>query len=398
MNAILAPDSAPSSRLQSIALQGCGIAAVFAVFSLPIVAFAVSAALLINLSRNTPDVARRLLGLMLVIAVSMMISSRAVSIEGSDDFVGYYELYKEIQAGDYSRMFQFGGGLEVTLPALFYLWSLLLPELSINGLMLSSALTSAILFWVWVDLNFYRKGGERIAPALIGAALLLFNLYFSTQTTRQFLSMIVLLYAFSAHTTIRRWLFITLAASIHLTALPFYGAYWLATRGRYGVVLLLSGVVLIRFYFPALLTLLDVLPEALVEKLAYYVDNNSEYTDSDLGALKLIGLLCLLSLLSLAAQGFRLDARTRPWHSVPWIAAVVHVLLLPIPLAPLRSTLAVHSVVTGLVAHRMFSRRNRILLQLVLNILLLYKLAGYATLEDGSGLTSTMTVLMNAVL
>lgn len=396
MHAAVNASAEPERRFQLAALQACGLLAVFVVFNLPILAFAVSAVLLINLPRSTPDAVRRLLGLMLVIAVSMMLSSRPVSGEGSDDIIGYYDLYEEYRNGDFARMFQFGGGFEVGLPFLFYLWGLLLPKLSVNGLMLCMALTSAVLFWGWVEVTFYGKGHRGTDTALMGAALLLFNVYFSTQLARQFLSMVVLLYAFSATTTTRRTLFVMLAAAFHLTAVPFYGVYLLARRGRLGIVLLIAVVALSRLYFPVLLTLLDVLPDVLVEKLAYYVDNNSEYTSSDIASLKLIGLLCIVSLSAIVASGFRLDRRTRPWHAVPWVTTIVHVLLLPIPLASLRSTLAVHSIATGLVAYKMIAQRHRLLLLTIFNVLLLYKLAGFVTLEGDAGLVSTMSVLMNA--
>ncbi|WP_428419984.1 EpsG family protein [Methylibium sp.] len=396
MTALTYQYSNPSVNFRSSLLPCLGILTVFALFNFPILAFFIAGALLINLSRATPDIARRLLGLVLVVAVSMILSSRPISDEGSEDIVGYYYLYEAVRSGDFEQMFQFGGGIEVGLPLLFYLWGLLLPKLSVNGLMLCLALTSSVLFWAWVEVAFYGKNRRGADMALMGAALLLFNVYLSTQLARQFLSMVLLLYAFSATTTTRRTLFVMLAAAFHLTAVLFYGVYLLARRGRLGIVLLIALVVLSRMYFPVLLTLLDVLPDALVEKLAYYVDNNSEYTDSDIASLKLIGLLCIISLLATVASGFRLDRRTRLWHAIPWVTAVVHLLLLPIPLASLRSTLAVHSVATGLVAYKMIAQRHRLLLLTIFNVLLLYKLAGFVTLEGDAGLVSTMSVLMNA--
>lgn len=397
MSAALAPPlPTPAARLRQSVLQAAGLLAAFAVFNLPILAFAVSAALLINASRDLPAPVRRLLGLVMIVAVSMMMSSRPVSGDGSDDLLGYYDLYLEYSSGDFERLFQFGGGLEVTLPFLFCLWGLVLPPLSPNGLMLCLTLTSAVLFWLWVETTFYGRRRPAADAALVGAALLLFNVYFSTQLARQFLALVVLLYACTATTTPRRLVFLALAMSFHLTALPFYLAYLLVRRGRTGVLALLALVLLVRLYFPVLLSLLDVLPDAVVDKLAYYVDNNAEYTDSDLAALKLIGLLAIVSLMAIVAQRFRPGA-AGAWHAAPWLAAVVHVLLLPIPLASLRTTLAVHSVVTGVIAYRIVTERHRGLLLAVLNVLLLYKLAGFAALDGQAGLMPTLAVLANAV-
>lgn len=366
-------------------------------FNVPLVAFALAAALLINLPDSTPDGERRLLGLVLVVAVSMMMSSRPVSAEGSDDLVGYYDLYLEFRSGDYERLFQFGGGLEIGLTSLFCLWAWLLPKLSPNGLMLCMTLTSALLFWAWVESTFYGKRSRQRDTALIGAALLLFNVYFSTQLARQFLALVVLLYAFSATTPWRRLLLIALAATFHLTALVSWAVFWLVRQGRLGILVVVGAAMLVRWYFPTLLTLLDVLPAAVVEKLAYYVENNDEITGADLATLRLLGLLCAISLLGLAAQGFRLDARGRAWHAGPWLAAVVHVLLLPIPLASLRTTLAVHSVATGVFAYQLITGRHRLLLLTLLNTLLVYKLAGFWLLEGDAGQVCTLSVLLKAV-
>ena len=170
--------------------------------------------------------------------------------------------------------------------------------------------------------------------------------------------MILLLYAFTAATGRRRTLFVLLAASFHLTAIPFYGIYLLRRQGKRGIAVLVVLILLVRTLFPALVGMADAVPDVVKGKLIYYLDNSDGYTASDIGSLKLIGL-CALSVLSFLAQGFRLDRDTRAWNAIPWITAVVHVLLLPISLASLRITLAIHSVLTGVIAFRLFARDMR---------------------------------------
>ena len=96
------------------------------------------------------------------------------------------------------------------------------------------------------------------------------NLYYSTQLSRQFLSGVVLLFAFSARRPIAKVVFVALAASFHLTAIPFFVLYVLVKRGRIGWLTIVLLALLMRLYFFDLLVALDVLPAAIAEKLAYY--------------------------------------------------------------------------------------------------------------------------------
>ena len=71
----------------------------------------------------------------------------------------------------------------------------------------------------------------------------------------------------------------------------------------------------------------------------------------------------------------------------------MQVLLLPIPLASLRATLMVHSIVPGLIAYKMLSGRAHRLLLPVLNILLLYKIAAFALADGGANFRPTLIMV-----
>ena len=131
-------------------------------------------------------------------------------------------MYQDLAAGDFSMLTAFGGGLEVGLPALLALWSWTLPALSVHGLMFCLAASGALVFMLWLERSFYGRLARPIpAPVLLGVCLLMLNLYYSTQLSRQFLSGVVLLFAFSARRPIAKVVFVALAASFHLTAIPF---------------------------------------------------------------------------------------------------------------------------------------------------------------------------------
>ena len=357
----------------------------------PLASFALCGFLLINLARDTPPPVRWVLDVALALALALMAGARPLDPGELGDIEGYYDVYLAIADGDLSELTHFGGGFEVALPLLMLLWATLLPPLSLNGLMFCMALTSSLMLVLWVERAFYR-GDNPAPPALAGICLVLLNIYFATQLSRQFLALIMLLYVFTAAGRSRRMLFLALAMSFHLTALPFYGVYLLARRGWMGWVAILAAALLLRLYFVQLLAAFDVLPEVATEKLLYYVDNPDETTAADIGSLRMVFLLAVISIVVLVASRLRPDPRTRPWLAVPWLTAAVHTLLLPIPLVSLRATLMVHSVASGLIAYQMLSGRARRLRMPALNLLLLYKTAAFALAAGGANLRPSLVM------
>lgn len=377
-------------ELELVMFLSLGTIALLLVY--PVAAFALATLLLINLTSRTPRYARLMLAAVAAIALAMMTGARPLDPNSSNDIDGYFDIYKELMAGDLSYLINFGGGLEVALPLLLWLWGLVLPPLTINGLMFCLALTSSLLVMVWVEKTFYGVQCLR-RPALIGVCLLMLNLYFSTQLSRQFLSLIVLLFAFSAQGRVRQLIFVVLASAFHLTAVPFFGMYLLVKRGPRGWLLLIALAIGLRLFFVQLVAALDIVPVAVAEKLLYYVDSSDDSSASDLASLRMIFLLGLVSLLGFAASGFRLDPKSRRWLAVPWITGLIHLVLLPIPLASLRVTLMIHSVIPGLIAYKMLEGRSQRALPLVLNVLFAYKIAAFITAGQSGNLLSTLSML-----
>ena len=369
-----------------------GLTAAALLLAFPIVSFALTIFALINLPAGMPRYARLSLAMLAVLSFSMMMGARPLDPGASNDIDVYYELYEDLRGGDLEALFRFGSGFEVALPLIFYAWGLLLPHLSVNGLMFGVALTSSVLLVLWVEKAFYAERGWNDA-ALMGVCILMFNLYFATQLTRQFMSLVVLLYAFAAPTWRKQAVFVLLAATFHLTALPFFALYLLARRGRAGWIAIVLLAFAVRVLFWDLVAAFDILPVAVTDKLMYYLDNSQEFTESDIGSLRMIVLLALISLAAFAANRFRAEPQMRAWLAVPWITAVVHLLLLPIPLASLRTTLMVHSVAPGLIAYLMFARRAGLMLPVVLNVLLIYKITSFLAADQSGNLLSSMSML-----
>src|SRR3546814_6705362 len=69
---------------------------------------------------------------------------------------------------------------------------------------------------------------------LLGISLLMINLYFSTQTSRQFIATILLLFAITEKSLFIRFALLALASAFHITSIPFFIIYVLGQRWRYG--------------------------------------------------------------------------------------------------------------------------------------------------------------------
>ena len=111
-----------------------------------------------------------------------------------------------------------------------------------------------------------------------------------------------------------------------------------------------------------------------------------------------MAVLAMVSIVAIVACRGRPSASTRPWIAAPWYTMIVQILMLPIPLASLRATLLIHSILPGLLIYRMFAPNARQVMTVVLNLLLCYKIFAYAFAEDGAFLRSTAAMVGQLVL
>jgi hypothetical protein len=372
----------------------------------PILSFIFTGLVLINSKAIVTRMPRLYLAMVMILSLAMMAGARPLEAGDSNDIVGYYDTYRMLVGGDLSYLTHFGGGLEdgigveVGLPLLLYFFGLFLPLLSVNGLMFCLAFASSLLLLIWFERTFYADNRMHYT-ALIGVCILMLNLYFSTQLTRQFFSLSILLYAFTAHGRVRQFAYVILAGMFHLTAIPYFIMFTMARRGRIGLVFIFALLVVLHYIFPQIVAIKDVLPQAISEKLLWYTLNEETYSAADIASLRMILLLCSISLLVWVVVRFKPAVEARSWLALPWLVAIAHLLLLSIPLASLRTTLLVHSIIPGLLAYKMFEGGGstvRNLRMLVLNVLLVYKIFVYLTAEQSGNLFSTMHMLTDFVV
>src|SRR3546814_4394617 len=93
------------------------------------------------------------------------------------------------------------------------------------------SLFSIILFIVWLCRVSAQEAPQKQA-LLLGISLLMINLYFSTQTSRQFIATILLLFAITEKSLFIRFALLALASAFHITSIPFFIIYVLGQRWR----------------------------------------------------------------------------------------------------------------------------------------------------------------------
>jgi len=367
---------------------------------MPYLALFFSGLVLINV-KSTSKLVRLTLAVVMVVSLSMMNGARPLTLGDPNDIDGYYHIYQMLSQNNLGYLTHFGGGLEsgggveVGLPLLLYFFSILLPALTVNGLMFFISLFCAFLVMVWVEITFYSKDSNQ-SPALIGVSILMLNLYLSTQLTRQYIALIILLFSFASSGQFRQWTYVILAATFHLTAIPFYFMYKLIKAGYIGCLIIFSSLLIFSLFFSVIGGYVDIFPAAIIEKFAYNIASDQSYTAADFASMRMILLLCAISILVLCLAGLKGLNKAKNWLLVPWIGEVIHLILLPIPLASLRTTLIIHSILPGTVAYKMLaSGGSKIghLLTTVLNVLLVYKLFIYLLAENSGNLLPTVRMV-----
>src|SRR3546814_20863797 len=127
----------------------------------------------------------------------------------------------------------------------------------------------------------------------------------------------------------------------------FFLIYVLGQSLRYGWLAVLGLAAVLSFYFANLLAMISVMPAAMAEKITYYLNNSAGYTEADLGALRIIVLLAIVSVIATITCRLKPPAEARVWLQVPWIAGAVTVIMLPIHLMSLRPTLVIPPLQIG---------------------------------------------------
>ncbi len=188
----------------------------------PLITWCICLSLLCLLTHKISRPIRIFLSLIAITCASIAFASRIYFHEPSDDFIRYFGTFLRIYNKDYQVLFHYGSGLEIGLPSLYVLFAYLNPSKSPVIVLFLTIFSCSALYILW-----YEMFGNKILPAsmrsaCIALSLALFSYSYCTQTTRQMFSCVILLFAFSHHSYMKKIIMLAFAMAFHLPAIIFF--------------------------------------------------------------------------------------------------------------------------------------------------------------------------------
>ncbi len=206
----------------------------------PFAAYWLTIFVLLGLSPFIPKNLRIFLGIIAVLSGSATYASRIFGFFGSDDFVSYYATYSGLYHGDMTRLFDYGGGIEIGLPVIDLALVWIFPELSPNGLMFFTSVLWGIIFILLIEKYLLTSVVAGKRATIVGLSLLLYSFFLSTQLSRQwFASLLVLAALLQTHK--KAFAGYGLAAFfIHMSSVPMLFVYRILLFGKPWMLLVVA--------------------------------------------------------------------------------------------------------------------------------------------------------------
>jgi hypothetical protein len=314
--------------------------------------------------------------------MALHISSRLYGGFGSDDFIQYYENYINISNGDYRALFEYGAGFEMGLPVFHLILDWIFPLLLPNQLMFFDTLASLLLFLVFL----FRNGHEFVNSPRIGLlyafALMLISIFLATQTTRQLISSIMVLYALFERRG--KLVYIIIGALFHLSALPVFVFILIARNFKYGWIILLTFFAALSTYFMEflqILTLIDGNPFG--SKADYYLIGDRDNTSVDVTIFLYMTVFLVFGVL-VSFLGKIQNVKGESLNVILFgiLIAACYYLLIDVPLLPFRAFILFHAICLGLYMAIMTSILSNMSVRIVAVTILAWK--GYAMTQAGT--------------
>ncbi|WP_256205746.1 EpsG family protein [Polynucleobacter asymbioticus] len=290
---------------------------------------------------------RIFLGILIAFSWAIFVASRMTMQDPSDDFTNYYANYQDLCNGNYGALFEYAKGLELGVPLLFLLLSFISKELSPNLLIFYITLISALLLLIWMEGNLFELMDNKLKGIAGAYVWVMASFFMASQSVRQYLAMIILLYAISSNDKLKKLLILFLASTFHLIAIPIY----LIVEGikKYKWKATISAlIVILIFYFLydiIYVTFGDNFP--ILNKLEYYHNNTDGFTEVDLNFLKIFSVP-LLFLLYRILLDRHLIILNDPLAIIYLSFYLFYIAMFPFPLLSIRFTLIINSIILGL--------------------------------------------------
>lgn len=282
--------------------------------------------------------------------ISVVVSSRAIGVAGTDDFWdGYWPLYQQIKAGYWIEIFKYGDGFEPGLGVLFWVLSNIFGGISPRFLMFILVFLNQLLLLLWAE--FYLPKVSVTVRHRHQAALSLILFFFSgllaSQIVRQSFASVFLLIAVFSRGIYWRIFFVAMGSIFHITTLPLYLLIYGFRKYFYLCVLALAflGLAIYTNAANIIYSLLDLTSGGVgYSKVVFY--EGQAYTSSNVLEIGIIFLFQLLVIALLYIRGKK-EYEYVSAKRIYFGFIVLFLILLPLPFASLRSTLYINSTAFG---------------------------------------------------
>lgn len=341
----------------------------------PLLSYGLILLYFILFSKYIPNFFRKVQSIILILSMSLISASRAFFQTWSDDFNRYYDVYIGLLNGDYSLLFEFGGGLEFVL-SFFYLTLGYISNIENPVFVLfSETFLILILFYIWIE-KYFINFDKNKKTILIVSSLFFLNLLGTTQLTRQFLSMVILLYAITSINTKKEIVFFLLATFTHLSAIPIYFIIkMIQWKGKFTIFVISIIVLTFVYFLPMILNYGDVLIPGL-HKLNYYVDKLNEESTISYREISSFFVVSFSLFLLKYKEVFKLR-----WDYFFLTFFIIYLALLSLPLASLRATLLFNSIILGTFLFVAF-QRYILVFKILLSLYIIYRVVMWSYLDS----------------
>ncbi len=236
-----------------------------------------------------------------IIAIIINENSVQKFIFREDDFTTYYNNYLYFLHGDYNAFFEFGGGFEIGLPFLNYVFSILIGEPLPYILQIFYIVLFMIMFYYLVIIDKIFIGDKRTNRYL----LFLWGLTFLKITAmltieRQAIASFFVLFAISDHKKKLLWLFLGCLFHLSTPVVYIFVKYILNTKNykrAFISCLLLSFFVV--FSFEILSVINSIFPNDKIGFVLYFLNNKELVHNEIIKSIKQISYVLPLVFLDL---------------------------------------------------------------------------------------------------
>lgn len=220
------------------------ISLIFLIFPLfmlmvfPLGALAYSFLFVLIASKYLSFVDRRCFALIIIFAYSLVVSSRGMFLDQHDDFIRYYDLYIGLLNGNLELIFNYGSGIEVGLPILYYVFGLINPISSPALVAFQGTFFILLILFIWLEKYGLKHVDNKDKALVMGITFLFFAMYDTTQLIRQMFSMSIFLFTLTSKGK-SKYLYLAIATTFHTTAIVMF--VFLEGLKRWPIITLFSG-------------------------------------------------------------------------------------------------------------------------------------------------------------